>query len=385
MSSLRLPRTAAIAIIGGGAIGCSIAYHLGQRGVKDVVVLEAETLGSGSTSKAAGGIRAQFPTETEIGFSFEALDFFKRFKEEMGVDAEFRQIGYLTLISSESALVGYRERVSLQQRMGVDVRIISPQDAGEIVPSLRVDDLLAAVHCPTDGYAGPYEVTMGYVARARELGVRFCENTRVTAVQLNDDRVAAVETTRGTIATPIVVNAAGPAAARVGRMAGIQLQVLPRRRHIFVTEDFPDVPGPVPLTSDSQTGFYFRKELGRVLMSPGDAEDIHADTVAPVDWSRLEETVEKAVERVPLLAQARVSNAWAGLRPLTPDEHAIMGAITHVGGYYVAVGFCGHGFQHSPPAGKHMAELIIDGRSSVDLSLFDPLRFGSHGDQASPL
>jgi sarcosine oxidase subunit beta len=115
--------------------------------------------------------------------------------------------------------------------------------------------------------------------------------------------------------------------------------------------------------------------MDRVLMSPGDAEDVHSDTEVPVDWTRLEETVDKAVKRVPALARATVTNGWAGLRPLTPDEHAIMGEMPGVGGFYVAVGFCGHGFQHSPPAGKHLAELIVDGRSSVDLSVFDPTRF----------
>ncbi len=384
-----LPRTASIVIIGGGAIGCSIAYHLGVRGVRDVVVLERATLGSGSTSKAAGGIRAQFGTEPEIAFSLEALNFFHRCQEELGVNAEFRQIGYLTLVTSAEDLAGFRERVALQQRHGVDVGIISAQDARELIPSLNVDDVLAAVHCPTDGYAGPYEVTMGYVARARERGIRFCEETTVTGIQLQGDRVVGVTTNRGRIAAPLVVNAAGPAAARVGRLAGVNLPVLARRRHIFVTEDFPEVAGPIPLTHDGASGFYFRKELGRVLMSPGDVEDVSSDFEVPLDWSKLEETVEKAIRRVPVLAQARVANGWAGLRPLTPDDHAILGELPSVRGCYVAVGFGGHGFQHSPPTGRHMAELLVEGRSSIDLSLFSPARFDGpgqgQGDDNGPL
>src|SRR5438105_265717 len=220
---------------------------------------------------------------------------------------------------------------------------------------------------------------MGYVARARERGVRFCEGVSTTGVDTEDGHVVGVDTDSGRISTQVVVNAAGPAAARIGRMVGADLQVLPRRRHIFVTEDFPEIAGPVPLTQDRSTGFYFRKELERVLMSPGDVEDVHSDGEVPVDWSKLEETVDKAINRVPALAHARVTTGWAGLRPLTPDEHAIMGKLTDISGFYVAVGFCGHGFQHSPPAGKHLAELIVDGRSSVDLSLFDPTRFDSPG------
>jgi sarcosine oxidase subunit beta len=269
--------------------------------------------------------------------------------------------------------------VELQQQCGVDVRVIKPEDACDIIPALSPEGLIAAVHCPTDGYAGPYEVTTGYVARARERGVRFCEGVTTTDIVIEHGRAVGVETTDGTIATRLVVNAAGPAAARVGRMVGADLKVLPRRRHIFVSEDFPEMPGPVPLTQDRSSGFYFRKELERVLMSPGDVEDVHSDGEVPVDWSKLEETVDKAVRRVPALAQARVSSGWAGLRPLTPDEHAIMGELPTVPGLFVAVGFCGHGFQHSPPAGKHLAELIVDGRSSVDLTLFDPMRFDTPG------
>jgi sarcosine oxidase subunit beta len=372
-----LPSSADIVIVGGGAIGCSIAYQLSRRGANNVVVLERETLGSGSTSKAAGGIRAQFGTETEIRFSLEALEFFRSCKEELGVDAEFRPIGYLTLVADEADLRYFERRVALQRGFGVDVRIISPDDARQIVPSLAVDDLIAAVHSPTDGFAGPYEVTMGYVARARDRGVRFVEETLVTGVQTAGDRVVGVETTQGTIATGAVVNAAGPSAARVGRMVGAELPVLPRRRHIFVTDSFPAIKGPTPLTQDRKTGFYFRTDLDRLLLSPGDVEDVGSDHEVPVDWNRLEETVEKAIARVPVLEQARVASAWAGLRPLTPDEHCIMGELPGLRGYYLAVGFCGHGFQHSPPAGKHLAELLLDGRFSTDLSLFDPSRFAN--------
>jgi len=370
-----VPGTADVVIVGAGAIGCSVAYHLALRGAGSIVVLERDAIGAGTTSKAAGGIRAQFGTETEIRFSLEALAFFRRFKEELGADAEFRQIGYLTLITAPDDLAAYERRVELQRGFGVDVRIISPDDARAIVPGLLTDDLLAAVYCPTDGYAGPYEVTMGLVARARERGVRFVEGVEVTGITVEGGRVAGVETTAGAISTRVVVNAAGPAAAHVGRMVGVELPVMPRRRHIFVTDEFPDLPGPIPLTTDRASGLYFRKELGRVLISPGDVEDIGSDRAVPVDWRKLEDAVEKIAKRIPLLEQARVSNAWAGLRPLTPDEHALIGELPTARGCYVAAGFCGHGFQHAPPAGNHLAELILDGRSSIDLRLFEPMRF----------
>src|SRR5258708_7816683 len=159
---MALPKTASVVIIGGGVVGCSIAYHLARRGQRDVVVVERETVGSGTTSKAAGGIRAQFPTETEIRFSLESLKVLQNFTEEFGVDPGFKQIGYLFLISEEENLRGFEKRIALQRSFGVDVRVITPKDAQAMVPALRIDDLIAAVWGPQDGLAGPAEVTPGF-------------------------------------------------------------------------------------------------------------------------------------------------------------------------------------------------------------------------------
>lgn len=370
------PRTASVVVIGGGAVGCSIAYHLARRGVRDVVVLERETVGSGTTSKAAGGIRAQFGTEPEIRFSLEGQRVLETFKEEFGGEPGFQRIGYLFLISSTEALRGFETRIALQRRLGVDVRVITPKEAQAIVPALNVDDLVAAVWGPQDGVAGPAEVTAGFARRARELGARIVEGVETTGLTLDGGRVRGVTTSDGTIAAPVVVNAAGPAAARVGRLAGLALPVYPRRRHIFYTEPFPEVPGPVPITTDTGSGFYFRKEMQQLLLSPGDVQDIGDDQAAPVDWNMMEEAVTKAIHRVPVIERARIAGGWAGLRPLTPDDHAIIGWAPGVEGFFLAVGWGGHGFQHSPATGRLVAEWIIDGRPSMDLSLFDPGRFG---------
>jgi len=374
-----LPAAASVVVIGGGVVGCSIAYHLARRGLRDVVVLERETVGSGTTSKAAGGIRAQFATETEIRFSLESIAVFERFEEEFGVDPGYRKNGYLFLVSDPADLRGFEERMARQRALGVDVRRIGPDDARKLVPALRVDDLVAAIWGPQDGLAGPAEVTAGFARRARELGVNIAEGVEVTAIELTAGRVSGVRTSAGAIACPLAINAAGPAAARVGRLAGLALPVLPRRRHIFFTEPFPEIPGPVPLTTDRASGFYFRKEMEQVLLSPGDVEDIGEDFSVPMDRTKVEETVQKAVHRVPLLADARIAGGWAGLRPLTPDDHAIIGPAPGVEGFFLAVGFGGHGFQHSPATGRHVAEWILDGRPSLDLSLFDPGRFARGG------
>ncbi|RMF92242.1 MAG: FAD-binding oxidoreductase [Nitrospinota bacterium] len=370
-----IPKSADVVIIGAGAIGCSIAYHLARRGQTDVVVLERDLIGSGTTSKAAGGIRAQFGTETEVRFSLESLDFFRRFEEEMGTSCYLRQVGYLFLLNDERDLERFRQQVAMQQRLGVDVQIISPQEARELVPQLAIEDLLAAVYCPTDGYAGTNEVVMGYARKAREKGVRILEQTEVVDILVHGERVAGVQTTRGTIATPLVVNAAGPWAGLIGKMLGQELPLLPRRRHIFFTEPFPDFVHPSPLVIDRTSGFYCRAEGPGVLMSPGDAEAVPLSYHVGIDWSKAEETAQKATRRVPVLQRAGIMSGWAGLRPLTPDEHAIIDYLPGVEGVLCAIGFCGHGFQHSPAAGRVVAEMILDGQPSLDLSLFRLSRF----------
>src|SRR5438309_3390925 len=214
------PKTASAVVIGGGVVGCSIAYNLARRGLRDVVVIERETVGSGTTSKAAGGIRVQFPTETEIRFSLEAIRVFERFQDEFGVDPGYKKIGYLFLVSDQKQLAGFEQRIALQRRMGADVRVITPDDARKLVPALRVDDLIAAVWGPADGLAGPAEVTTGFARRERELGVTIAEGVAVTGLAMSNGRVTGVTTSQGATAAPIAVNAAGPPAAGVGRRAG---------------------------------------------------------------------------------------------------------------------------------------------------------------------
>lgn len=371
------PRTADIVIIGAGAIGCSIAYHLALRGARDVVVLEREMIGAGSTSKAAGGIRAQFGTRVEVEFSLRSIEFFTRFEEEMGVPCDYRQEGYLILLSDEADVARFRRNVDLQRSLGAEVSLVGPDDARAIVPDLRVDDILAAAWGPRDGYASPNDVVQAYAAQARARGVRVIEGTPVTAIDLSGDRVTAVVTPEGRIETPLVINAAGPQAPLVGRMVGLDLPVDPRRRHIFVTGEFSGVRHPMPLVIDRGSGFYCRSEQRQILMSAGDV-GATTEFTATVDWSVLDQAVDKAVRRIPALEGASIHHAWAGLRPLTPDEHGILDWAPGVRGLYLAIGFCGHGFQHSPAAGQVVAEVLTGAPASIDIRDLGIGRF-AHG------
>ena len=369
-----IPRTADIVIIGAGAIGSSIAYHLAKRGARDVVVLERETVGAGSTSKAAGGIRVQFGTRVEVEFSLRSIEFFTRFEDEMGVPCDYRQEGYLILLSDEADLARFRRNVELQTSLGADVRILKPDEALAIVPELSLDDVLAAAWGPMDGYASPNDVVQAYATQARARGVRIIEGVPVTAIELTGDRVSAVLTPEGRIETPLVVNAAGPQATLVGRMVGLDLPVDPRRRHIFVTDEFSGVRHPMPLVIDRKSGFYCRSEQRQILMSAGDV-GATTEFTAAVDWSMLDQAVDKAVRRIPALEGASIRHAWAGLRPLTPDEHAILDWAPGVRGLYLAIGFCGHGFQHSPATGQVVSELLTGATPSIDIADLAITRF----------
>ncbi len=381
--STSLPRTADIVVIGAGAIGASIAYHLARRGARDVVVLERDQVGAGSTSKAAGGIRVQFGTRVEVEFSLRGIEFFKRFEDEMGVPCDFHQEGYLFVVTDEPTLARFRANVVLQRSLGADVRVIAPDDARALVPALNVDDAIAAVWGPTDGYASPNDVVQAYAARARALGARIVEGTPVTGIRIEGRRVAGVETPAGSIATRLVINAAGPWAPLVGHMAGLDLPVDPRRRHIFVTDAFDAIRHPLPLVTDCGSGFYCRSEQGAVLMSAGDIGGV-TEYEANVDWGVLETAVEKAVRRIPVLEHAQVRHAWAGLRPLTPDGRAILDWAPGMEGMFLAVGFCGHGFQHSPAVGEAVSALLLDGRCADDLTDLRLDRFGPPRPAGSP-
>ena len=371
------PSTAEVLIIGGGAVGTSIAFHLAERGQRDVLILERDTVGAGSTSKAAGGVRLQFPLPQEVRFSLYSLDLFLNFEAAMGRPADFKQAGYLYLLTDPATVDKYHMLQRMQRAEGADVRWLESEDEiARIVPDVYLGDVHAATFCPQEGYAGPSEVVMAFAARARELGVKIREGAAVMAIHVAGDRVTGVETAAGHISAGTVVNAAGPWARPVGRLAGLSLPVYPRRRHIFVTDPLSELHHPLPLTTDRSTGFYCRSEMTSVLMSPG---DIGAETefeVPPIDWRMMEVAVERAVHRLPALERAGITSGWVGLRPLTPDEHAIIGLVPDLRGMVLAVGFCGHGFQHSPAAGRAVAELILDGRcSSFDLSPFRLERF----------
>ncbi len=371
-----MPERADALIIGGGVIGASIAYHLTRRGLKPVV-FDRDLLGSGNTGRSAGGIRAQFTTEINIKLSLYSIAFYERFRELLGADAEFHQVGYLFLAVTPEQLAHFRERVAFQKKFGVEVSLLTPEEVSVGWPFLRTDDVTGATYSAKDGFAGPYEVTIAFANAARQGGAIFHEQTEVTEILASRGRIQGLETSRGEYSSDVVVAACGPAVPAMVKPLGIEVPVQPYRRHLFMTETFPEIPDGIPFIIDSGTGLYFRKETGGIMLGMVDKSDPPTFSML-VDDAYLEKLVEAALLRVPLLEKANILNGWAGLYDTTPDHHAIVGTVDEVKGLYLAVGFSGHGFMHSPAIGAALSEMIVDGAArSVNVDALSLNRFAA--------
>ena len=366
--------TASVVIIGGGIMGASTAYHLARRGCTGVVILEKDLLAQASTGLSAGGIRQQFSHPANIRLSKEAVRVFERFEEDFGVDMEFRQVGYLFLAQSQDVWQEFQTNVETQRQHGVPVEALTVDEIRYRWPYLNGDDLQGGTFCPEDGYADPYMAAMGFANAARRLGVRIEEQTRVTAIHIEGNKVRGLETTRGAISTPVVVNVAGPWGGEVAHMAGLDLPVKPYRRQVFMTQAFDAIPKPVPMILDIEPAFYFRGEGPGVLMGMSDPDEPSSFSTN-VDYRFLEQVIDAAVHRAPILEEAEILRGWGGLYPITPDDNPIIGALPAAEGLFCAIGFSGHGFQQAPTVGRILSELILDGQTGFDLSPFAHDRF----------
>jgi sarcosine oxidase, subunit beta len=374
-----MTETADVVIIGSGIVGSSVAYHLAQAGCANVLVVEREAhQGKGSTGKSMGGVRAQFSTPVNIQMSIYSIDFFAHFDEVVGHPADYRSHGYLFCATEERHLNYLKANRAKQLEMGLrNVEILSRDDIAEFIPQMRVDDVLGGTYCPTDGFVDPHSVMMGFMLKAREKGARLWLDTAVTAIEVENSQVTGIVTPRGRVETPVVVNAAGPWAAEVARMAGVNLPVEPLRRQLVPTEPFDNLPRRFPMVIDMSTGFHFRREGAGILLAWNDPEETPGFKT-DFDPTFVEKILTRAADRVPCLAEAAVNprRAWAGLYEMTPDHHAIFGSAPDVQGLYFANGFSGHGVMHSPASGRITADLILTGHSDlIDASQLGINRF----------
>ena len=353
-----LPSSAGVVIVGGGVVGVSAAFHLAEAGV-DVVLVERGALGSGSTSKAAGGVRAQFSDALNIAIAQRSLAAFKDFGRRPGWEIDLHEVGYLFLLTRAEDVVTFERSIALQNEHGVPSRLIGPEEAKALCPLIEVDDVLAAAFSPEDGYATPEAVVQGYASGARALGARLATGCEAHAIDVRGGEVAAVVTSSGTIRTGTVICAAGAWSRAVGELAGVDLPVSALRREVMFTEPMCELPERLPLTIDFESTFYFHREGPGLLFGMADPE-------------RALEVVDR---RVPRLANVGVQGGWAGFYDMSPDHNAIIGEAPHVSRFLYATGFSGHGFLQGPATGELLRDLVLREPTFTDIAPLAVERF----------
>ena len=373
-----LPERAEVVIIGGGVIGTSIAFHLAEAGVHDVLLLERDALASGSTARAAGGVRTQFSDELNIRIALRSIEAFMGFAERPGGEIDLHQVGYLFALTTPEQVDAFTQGIELQNRLGVPSRLLTPDEVGGLNPLIRLDDVLAGAFCPLDGHATPEAVVQGYANAARGHGATLVTGCAVEDIEIEGGDVRAVVTSRGRVETGSVVCAAGAWSRAVGEMAGFELDVTPLRRQVLVTEPVPDLPATLPMTIDFANGFYFHREGGGLLMGVNFEEQPGFKLDYDDGW--LPELFEAIEHRAPSLSSIGVQSTWAGLYEVSPDHNAMIGEASGVSRFLYATGFSGHGFLQAPAVGEIVRDLILEREPFVDVAALSADRF-SRGDQ----
>jgi sarcosine oxidase subunit beta len=348
-----------VVIVGGGVIGTSIAFHLAEAGVEDVLLLERGDLGSGSTARGAGGVRAMFSDELNVRIALRSLEAWGAFGKRPGFEIDLRRVGYLFLLSTDADVTEFERGVELQNRLGVPSRMLSVDEAHELSPLAGLDGVLAGAFCPLAGHATPDGAVQGYASAARANGARI-----ETHAALARCAPGAVWVGTEEIETECLICAAGPWSAEVGAMAGVELPVRPERRRIGYTGALDEVGGaPIPMTIDFSTGFYFHREGPGLLFGTNDV------CATQDEWLEAAEPVLR--RRAPILLDAPLAGGWWGDYEMTPDHNALIGEAgpgAAPGRFLYATGFSGHGFQQAPAVGEIVRDLYLGREPFVDVS-----------------
>jgi sarcosine oxidase subunit beta len=370
---IALPERTDVIVVGGGAIGTSIAFHLAEAGV-DVCLLEREALASGSTSRAAGGVRTQFSDPLNVAIGLRGIEAFTRFAERPGAEIDFRQVGYLFLLDREDDVSLFERSVTLQNELGVPSRLLEPAEAARLSPLAGLDGVLAATFCRLDGHASPEAVTQGYAAGARRHEAVVLVGVEARAIEVAGGTVRGVATDRGTISADAVVCAAGVWSPALARTAGLELPVEPVLREVVTTAPVDGLPETVPLTVDFSTGFYFHREGPGLLLGMADPEQ-PAGFDAPTDPAWLERLSEVAARRAPSFLAMGIAHRWRGYYEVTPDHNALVGEAREPERLFYATGFSGHGFMQAPAVGEIVRDLVLGREPFLDVSPLSAERF----------
>jgi sarcosine oxidase subunit beta len=364
-------------VIGGGIIGVAVAFYLAKKKFGQVVLVEKEPFtGAGSTTKAAGGIRAQFATKSNIEMSMLSEKMFVNFKEETGSDALFDQVGYLFLLSDDADVKSFTKHYELQRSLGLNVQLLKPSEIPQYAPHVRLDDIQLGTFCKDDGLGDPSEFLRGYESAIRKMGVDVELECIVTGFGKSGDKITSVRTSKGEIQTPMVINCAGAWAGEIGKLAGADVQVEPIKRMCVTTGELDFVQPFFPMVVDVKSGLYFHKESKGLLLGWAD-KSVKPGFDVSTDPDYVDTIIEKALDRIPQLETAEIANQWAGLYETTPDHQAIIGFDEKISGIFHVTGFSGHGFMHAPAAGLVTAEIMCGQKPCIDISPLSPARFAN--------
>jgi len=362
-----------VVIIGCGISGLSIAYELKKRGVRDIIILERSTPGAGATNRCGAGIRAQWGLKENCIMTKRSIERFVNLSEELGYDIEFRQGGYLILIHTEKQLAQFKKNIELQNSLGIPSRLITIDEAKEIVPQLDTSTIIGATFCPIDGHANPMKTVWAYVQALTRLGVKILKFTEVTGIMIERDEVKGVVTAnQGKIYAPVVVNAAGGWSQIIARLAGIDIPVYSERHQIFVTEPIQHLFDCMVISF--QTGIYIQQvPHGSIIGGISEKEPPSFNMEST--WQFLRHMCEETVKILPTLKNVHIVRQWAGLYNKTPDAKPILCESDKIKGFYLACGFSGHGFMVAPVTGEIIASLITKSPAPFDLSHLSLKRF----------
>ncbi|MDP6290302.1 MAG: FAD-dependent oxidoreductase [Arenicellales bacterium] len=376
VQSSPLPARAEVVIVGGGIIGCSVAYHLAELGVTDVVLLERKSLTSGTTWHAAGLVARVRPTYTMTRLAQYTGDLYASLEDKTGQPTGFQQVGSLSIATTPARLTEFKRSASMARARNIEARILAPDEIGSLWPLLHDKDLVGAVHFPEDGQTNPVDTTLALASGARRKGVTIIENSEVNSIEIEEGRVTGVGTDGGDIQADHVVICAGMWSHKIGRQCGITIPLHAAEHFYIVTEPMAEMDSPLPILRDPAACAYFKRETGKLLVGffepvakpwgmEGIPESFAFDSL-PNDFDHLEPLIEGAIHRFPPLAEAGIQLFFNGPESFTPDDRYHLGESPEVDNLFVATGFNSIGIQSAGGAGRLLAEQIVNGYASMD-------------------
>ena len=384
---MSLPTHAEIVIVGGGIVGCSAAYHLAKMGRTNVLLLEQGKLTSGTTWHAAGLVGQMRPNRNMTVMSKYGIELYASLEAETGLATGWKQCGSVNVARTPQRMQVLKKQAAMARSFGVECRLITPSEAGELYPIMRTDDLQGAIWLPGDGKANPADLCMSLAKGARNRGVKMLEGMEVTGVIIENGKAVGVKTAHGDVRCEIVVNCAGQWARQFGRLAGVNVPLFAAEHFYIVTGKIEGVHPMLPVMRDPDGFIYYKEEVGGLVMGgfEPNAKPWKMDPIPSTfqfelldeDWDQFEPLMTNAMHRTPALETAEIKMLLNGPESFTPDGNFILGEAPELRNYFVCAGFNSAGIANSGGAGRLMAEWIIGGEPSTDLWDVDIRRFGA--------